>query len=127
MKKLVAVVAFVLLVSIMAAGCGGGNVKTYNDAGDTIEAKVNAEFIIALASNPSTGYSWFADYDEAQFKLVSDEYQQENTEEMIVGAGGTQYLRFKALKAGSFEITIEYQRSWEGEPIDQKVFSVSVS
>jgi predicted secreted protein len=46
---------------------------------------------------------------------------------MMTGVGGTQYLRFKALKTGNFDITLNYQRSWESEPIEQLVFSVEVS
>jgi inhibitor of cysteine peptidase len=110
----------------MAAGCSGGSVKTYSDVGDTIEAAVNGEFVISLDSNPTTGYSWKASYEESEFELISDEYEQYETEQMMTGVGGTQYLRFKALKAGNFEITLDYQRSWEGEPAERMVFSVEV-
>jgi inhibitor of cysteine peptidase len=127
MKKIVAVVAFILMVSLLVAACGGDDVKTYSDAGTTIKINVNGEFIIALDSNPTTGYSWEATYEESQFELVSDDYQQDETEEMMTGVGGTQYLRFKALKTGNFDITLNYQRSWETEPIEQLVFSVEVS
>ncbi len=126
MKKIVALIALVLMVSIMAAGCGGGDVKTYSDAGDTIEVKANGEFTIALDSNPTTGYSWKAVYEESQFELLSDNYEQNETEGMVVGAGGTQYLHFKALKAGDFEITMDYKRAWESEPVERMVFSVEV-
>ncbi|MDD4923883.1 MAG: protease inhibitor I42 family protein [Dehalococcoidales bacterium] len=126
MKKIVALLVLVLMVSIMTAGCGGGDVKTYSDVGDTIEVKANGEFIIALDSNPTTGYSWKAVYEESQFELISDNYEQDETEGMVVGAGGTQYLRFKALKTGDFEITLDYKRAWEGEPVERMVFSVEV-
>jgi inhibitor of cysteine peptidase len=127
MKKIVAVVALILTLSMLAAGCGGDDVKTYSDAGAAIKVKVNGEFIIALDSNPTTGYSWKALYEESQFELVSDDYVQDEKETMMTGVGGTQYLRFKALKSGDYEITMNYQRSWEGEPAQQAVFSVKVS
>ena len=127
MKKVFAAVAFLLALSLLTAGCGGDDVKTYSDAGTTIEITVNGEFIIALDSNPTTGYSWEALYEESQFELVSDDYQQDEKEEMMTGVGGTQYLRFKALKSGNFNITLNYQRSWESEPIEQLVFSTEVS
>ena len=111
----------------MAAGCAGGSLKTYSDIDDTIEVKVNVEFVIALDSNPTTGYSWKASYEASEFELISDEYRQDETEQMMTGAGGTQYLRFKALKAGNFEITMDYQRPWEDESTQQKVFNVTVS
>ena len=115
------------MVSILAAGCEGGGVKTYSDAGSTIKATVGGEFIIALDSNPSTGYSWVAVFEETDFELISDEYQASNTNKMVVGAGGTHYFRFKALKAGSCQITMNYQRAWEGGAIEKKVFNISVS
>lgn len=127
MKKIMAAAAFILTVYLLAAGCGGDDVKTYSDAGAAIKTKVNGEFIIALDSNPTTGYSWKAGYEESQFELVSDDYEQDEADEMMVGVGGTQYLRFKALKSGDFEITLNYQRSWESEPAQQMVFSVKVS
>jgi inhibitor of cysteine peptidase len=127
MKKIFAAVVLIIMVSILAAGCNGGGVQTYSDAGKTIKAKIDSEFIIALDSNPTTGYSWVAVYEEAEFSLVSDEYQSSNTDEMIAGAGGTHYFRFKALKAGSYKITMKYKRAWEDEAIETKVFNISVS
>jgi inhibitor of cysteine peptidase len=127
MKKFVTMLAVIFTVAIMSAGCAGDNVKTYSDAGETIEVKVDGEFIIALDSNPTTGYSWEATYDETQLELISDDYEADETDGLITGAGGTEYFRFKALKAGEFEITLDYQRSWEDEPSERMVFSVEVS
>ena len=72
MKKfwlLVAVVAISL-----AAGCVG-EVKTYTDSGQAISIGVNQEFIIALGSNPTTGYGWQESYDEAVLELVEKTYK----------------------------------------------------
>ena len=44
----------------------------------------------------------------------------------LVGAGGTELFRFKALKKGEAEITMSYKRSWETEILDQKAFTVDV-
>lgn len=126
MIKIFALAACILIVSFMAAGCAGGSLKTYSDIDDTIEVKVNVEFVIALDSNPTTGYSWKASYEASEFELISEEYRQDETEQMMTGVGGTQYLRFKALKAGNFEITMDYQRPWEDESAQQKVFNVTV-
>jgi len=46
----------------------------------------------------------------------------------VVGAGGTELFRFKALEWGQTEITLVYKRPWE-EPSPQdvtKVFTVNV-
>ena len=57
---------------------------------------------------------------EKTYKLAKE------AEHEIVGAGGVDYFRFKALKAGEAEITMVYKRPWEEESIDQKVFTVNI-
>ena len=120
---------FLVLISILAvclvAGCGGG-VKTYVDPEKPISIRIEKEFIIALDSNPTTGYDWEESYDESVLKLVDDRYEQDEKAEGLVGAGGTQYFQFKALKAGQTEITFVYKRSWETDFLEQKVFTVNI-
>jgi len=124
MKKLLIVVAVVAI--FLAAGCAGG-VKTYTDSGQTLDIGTNQEFVIALDSNPTTGYSWQASYDESILELVGKSYELgKEAKQGAVGAGGVEYFQFKALKAGKTEITLVYKRPWEEETIDQKVFTVNI-
>jgi len=124
MKRLLLLV--VLAAILLVAGCVG-EVKTYSDSGQTISSGVNREFVIALGSNPTTGYSWQESYDEAVLELVEKTYEPgEKAKQGAVGAGGVEYFRFKALKSGKTEITLVYKRPWEEETIDQKVFTVAV-
>lgn len=44
----------------------------------------------------------------------------------LVGAGGTQYFRFKALKAGKTGMAVTYKRAWETGFAEQKVFNVDI-
>ena len=44
----------------------------------------------------------------------------------MLGAGGTELFRFEALKKGEVEIKMVYQRPWEEEILQQKVFTVEV-
>ena len=121
---LVAIVAIVCLV----AGCVG-EVTTYTDSGQTISIGVDQQFVIALGSNPTTGYGWQASYDETMLELVGGQSSYKPGEEAaedVVGAGGVEYFRFKTLKAGETKITIVYQRPWEEEIIEQKVFTVNI-
>ena len=124
MKRFLVLVAASILVISLIAGCGG--VKTYVDPEKTISASVNQEFIIALDSNPTTGYGWEESYDNSVLNLVDDRYEPDKKAAGLVGAGGTQYFRFKALKAGQTEITLVYKRSWETEILEQKVFNVEI-
>ena len=121
---------FLILMAVIAiclvAGCVG-EVKTYTDPGQTINIGVNQEFVIALGSNPTTGYSWQESHDEAMLKLVEKTYKPgEEAEQGVVGAGGVEYFRFKALKTGETEITLVYKRPWEEEFLEQKVFAINI-
>jgi inhibitor of cysteine peptidase len=122
-KRLLIVMAVV--AACLIAGCVG-EVETYDDAGQTINIGVGQEFIIALGSNQTTGYSWQESYDENMLELVAKKYEE--AEEGMVGAGGVEYFRFKTLKAGGTEITLVYKRPWE-EPTPEditKVFTINI-
>ena len=96
---------------------------------ETIDISANKEFVvlITLESNPTTGYSWQASYDESVLELVEESYELgEYAKQGLVGAGGTELFRFKALKSGETEITMVYKRSWETDVLDQKVFTIEV-
>jgi inhibitor of cysteine peptidase len=125
MKKLGILAAVVTI--FLVAGCASA-VKTYTDPEQTISISVNQEFVIALSSNPTTGYGWQESFNETTLKLVEKTYKPgEMAEQGAVGAGGTEYFRFKALKKGKTEITIVYKRAWEEEIIGQKVFTVNIN
>ena len=67
--------------------------------------------------------------DETMLELVEKTYKPtEEAEHKIVGAGGVDYFRFKALKAGETEINMVYKRSSEDPtPQDEvKVFTVTL-
>lgn len=93
-----------------------------------IEVKSGENFLINLESNPTTGYSWVSDFDENYVELINKDFVQQKTDELIVGAGGTETFSFKALKAGEIKIDFYYVREWEIDvaPIDQKVFDVTI-
>ena len=126
MKRLLILVAVV--TACLLAGCVG-EVKTYTDSGQTRDIGVNQEFVIALGSNPTTGYMWQESYDENMVELVEKTYKLgKEAKQGLVGAGGVEYFRFKTLKADETEITLVYKRPWE-EPTPQdvtKVFTINI-
>ena len=125
MKKLLILVAVAMVATCLIAGCV--SVKTYTDSGQAIDIGVDQEFVIALGANPTTGYDWEVSLDETILELVEKTYKlPEEAEHEVVGAGGVDYFRFKALKAGETEITLVYKRSWEKEDIAQKLFTVNI-
>jgi predicted secreted protein len=127
MKKLLPILGIVGVVTIscIAAGCGA-EVKAYSNPDETIEINTGTQFdvVITLDSNPSTGYSWVAVFDEDALVLVDQNYEPGNS--TLIGAPGTQTFRFKALKSGQTQITMSYQRSWETSPIQTQVFNIDV-
>jgi len=125
-KKILILIVIAVLATCLLAGCAGG-VKTYTDPAQTINVSVNQEFIIALGSNPTTGFTWHRSHDTTMLELIEKTYEpSEEAEQGLIGAGGIEYFRFKVLKAGKTEITMVYKRPWEEEIIDQKVFIVNI-
>jgi len=127
MKRVLLLVAAVVLTLGLVAGCT--TVMTYDDEGHEIDIGVGQEFIIALGSNPTTGYSWQPSYDETMLELVGGEptYEADETDEPAMGAGGVEFFRFKALEAGETEVTLTYAQPWEGGGVDEtKAFIVII-
>lgn len=98
----------------------------YSDSIQTIEARVGEEFTIALDANPSTGYTWQADFDQGLVRLKASEFRQAAAKPGMVGVGGEQRFTFVALKAGSARITFVYKRPWEEGVAQRKVFTVHI-
>ena len=71
--------------------------------------------IFRLPSNRSTGYSWsFAQSKRCLLGQVGETgYELPKSAKGLVGAGGTEVCRFRALGAGSLTITFAYARPWE--------------
>ncbi|MCJ7769256.1 MAG: protease inhibitor I42 family protein [Dehalococcoidales bacterium] len=129
MRKALPLIMGILLTTCLVAGGCGMEVKAYTDPQDEISINTDGEFaiLIALDSNPTTGYSWQASYDETMLELVEETYELgEFAGQGLLGAGGTELFRFKALKKGEVEITMVYKRPWEEEILQQKVFIVEV-
>jgi inhibitor of cysteine peptidase len=129
MKKLLAITAVLILSASLACGCSGSRIQAYSDQEKGIDSSVNKQFIvlIALESNPSTGYSWQAEYNTEMLELIEQTFEPgEYAKENIVGAGGTELFRFKALSKGQTDITFNYKRPWETEVLETKVFTVDI-
>jgi len=134
MKNLVISSIMAVVGICILAGCmrETGGLKTYTnsytDSNQIIEIRVRQEFVIALDSNITTGYSWQVSYDQYMLELVEKTYEQNPNPQGLSGVGGVEYFRFKALNIGETEITFVYKRSWE-DPTPQdktKVFIVRI-
>ncbi len=95
------------------------------DRMELIRARLNEPFTIALKSNPTTGYKWYADYDYYLLNLQEERYDREPTE--ALGAGGSSVFVFLPLKTGKTTISLVYKRPWENIVADTKTFYVEIT
>jgi predicted secreted protein len=93
--------------------------------GDDITVDQGDEFVIALSSNPTTGYEWTA-ADNPDVTFVSSKQVNGSTRP---GAPGTQELTFRAEHSGSTTLELDYARSFEPgvPPVKTAKFPVTVN
>jgi predicted secreted protein len=80
--------------------------------------------IVLTAAIGSTGYSWFARFDEGFLKLEKSWY--EKPESKLVGAPGKQVFVFVPLKQGNAKIEMQLKRPWESSELKTKVYEISI-
>ena len=81
------------------------------DDGRSVSVSPEADLLITLTSNPTTGYSWqLAELDGLAFK--SDTYIPDAVAPGIVGAGGVQVFKLTAPSTpGTSTVIFHYQRN----------------
>lgn len=127
MKRATAlVIALAIISASIVLSCAAPEAAVYSDPTSAIFTTVNSEFTIAIPANATTGYQWTAEYNTSMLSLVSSEYKPSKQAKNQVGAGGIQYFKFKALKAGTAMISFTYKRT--GDPIiaDQTAFNIVI-
>ncbi|VVB71748.1 Chagasin family peptidase inhibitor I42 [uncultured archaeon] len=92
---------------------------------ELIHARIGQPFTIALPANPTTGYSWYADYDYVLLNLQSSQYEKGPSE--AIGGGGSSVYVFMPQKAGKTTIAFVYKRSWENIMADTRTFHVEIT
>ena len=100
-----------------------------NDAGSQVELEQGQILVVTLESNPTTGYRWEqAENQESILQQMGEaEFKPSETgEPPLVGAGGWEIFRFKAISAGQMTLQLVYHRSWEEGVEPLKTFSLQV-
>ena len=123
-----AVVMSFFLVLALFSGCGTNGISlTDADNGKQIALQPGDILTVTLESNPTTGYSWqVMGIDNAILTQDGDpEYKQVSGSEGLVGAGGTETFRFKAVGSGNASLELGYLRPWESVPPIQ-TFTIQV-
>ena len=118
LMRTVVVMSFFMVMALFS-GCGtNGTQITDADNGKQITVKPGDVVTVTLVSNPTTGYSWqVMEIDNAILVQEGDpEYKQSPGSEGLVGAGGTETFRFKAVGSGETPLGLGYLRPWESVP-----------
>jgi inhibitor of cysteine peptidase len=128
MKKTFAF-SFILILALgLLAGCGFGPrtiALDQNANGQTVTMKTGETLKVSLRSDPINGYAWQVEKIDPQYLEASPDMQYTPVGNDPV-AGGTQVLTFNALKAGTTQLGLSYQRS-SGEGVSlPKTFTITV-
>ncbi|MFC1717083.1 protease inhibitor I42 family protein [Candidatus Poribacteria bacterium] len=101
------------------------DIMEVDNGSETIEVETGEQFTISLQSNPTTGYSWQPKFDSRFLELVESKFASSSPE--LIGAGGLETFVFLAHREGQAEITLEYQRPWEDQPIGKQSRKVNIT
>jgi len=124
-------IAALLAVLILAAGCGPSKeIKLdASDNGSQVKLEKGQTLVVALESNPSTGYRWKVIEFESPILLQKGEAEfksSDSREPPPPGTGGTETFRFEAISAGQMTLELVYHRSWEEKVDPLETFSLQV-
>jgi len=117
-----------LILAMLLPSCAeevpAGETLIYRDEKVLVEVKVNQEFVIAIVSNPASGYMWREEFDKKFVEVTSSTFEF-NEEMRGTGAFMEQHFRFKALRKGKTQVAINM-----GAPdltvVRQRIFTVNI-
>jgi predicted secreted protein len=95
----------------------------FDDPTQIVRVRVSEEFAVALAGNPTTGYTWQPSIHVEHLELLGQTFEPSGEG---VGAGGREVFHFHPRTAGETEITFEYRRPWGSETRDTKRFRIVI-
>lgn len=111
-------------LSLLLAACSSGApvrqsesplfVVQPGESANAMSLKVNQPLVLRLPSNPTTGFSWVlvSPLDVLQSE-GAPAYEANEAPPGMVGAGGNQVWKFRALRSGEQLLRFEYRRPWE--------------
>jgi inhibitor of cysteine peptidase len=98
--------------------------QRFEDPTKAIRAAVGETFSVALAGNPTTGFTWQPTFDPGILELVGESFEPADKS---VGSGGQEVFRFRALAPGKSEINCGYRRPWDNKSRETKRFRIKIA
>jgi len=121
-----------VLIACLLAGCATNSstrVLTPLDSGHEVTVTAGQVLVLELPSNVTTGYGWSCRNDgEVVEQFGQREYMADAHPLGMVGVGGTEIWRFRAIKTGRQSLRLDYIRPWEKDvsPVRTVTFNVVV-
>ena len=109
----------VVIVSMIALG-HGSSVCDNAPCEPVINAKVGDEFNITIPSNPSTGFSWWADFNPQFLTLAKTGSIADNVSPEMTGLPETKFFTYRAVFPGETEVYLLLLQPWENGSIAEK-------
>jgi inhibitor of cysteine peptidase len=98
-------------------------VYTESADGSTVAVPVDGTFVVELAENPTTGYSWNVTVTSG-LEITNDTYIAPETDR--VGAGGSHLWDVKAISSGQQEFSGIYMQPWMNATGNETTFTLMV-
>ncbi len=95
-------------------------------AGKTLTLDKPGPVALKLDSNPSTGYGWELGSKDANVRLVGKSFNMPAATDNRVGTPGTEIIFLTVDARGTYNVRMDYKRSWEPVAIKNLTFKVVV-
>jgi inhibitor of cysteine peptidase len=121
--------ALLLLLTSLVSGCNASNEIELgiDDSGSQVEVKKGQILVITLESNPTTGYRWeVLKINEAMLEQLGEPEFISSDSEGLVGVGGVEVLRLKAVGVGTTYLELGYLRFWEEDVAPLMLYNLSI-
>lgn len=97
---------------------------TENAAGKTLHLPQSGLIALKLDSNPSTGYGWTMSCSSPAVSKVGSSFTIPRSDENRVGVPGVEILVLAVTKPGTYNVRMDYKRSWEKISLNSFSFTV---
>ncbi len=97
---------------------------TENAAGKTLRLPQSGLIALKLDANPSTGYGWEMSCSSPDVSKVGSSFTIPRSDENKVGVPGVEILVLAVTKPGTYNVRMDYKRSWEKISLNSFSFTV---